>query len=132
MLNKPLVPQQENNMSWFGIAQAGLGAAAGIAGLFGQKRREERAVKNQKELMDYQAGNQMMLNDQQLANMMQYWEHTGPGGQMEQLKKAGLNPALMYGTGSGGGGSTGGARRFCRRGTSAIASEYANGNQCGT
>lgn len=34
------------------------------------------------------------------------WERTGPTGQMEQLKKAGLNPGLMYGMGGGTGGTT--------------------------
>ena len=34
------------------------------------------------------------------------WLKTGPTGQKEQLKKAGLNPALMYGMGGGTGGQT--------------------------
>ena len=38
------------------------------------------------------------------------WERTGPTGQMEQLKKAGLNPGLMYGmSGAGAGTTQGGA-----------------------
>ena len=33
------------------------------------------------------------------------WKKTGVVGQMEQLKKAGMNPALMYGDSGGGGGT---------------------------
>lgn len=57
---------------------------------------------------------QGMYNDMQQANTqdnmrlqkqlgLQYWKETGPVAQMEQYKKAGLNPALMYGMGGGGG-----------------------------
>jgi len=36
------------------------------------------------------------------------WQRTGPQGTMEQLKKAGLNPSLVYGMGGAAGGTTSG------------------------
>lgn len=62
------------------------------------KRAEQRGLKNSKELMDYQQMKQLEM-----------WEKTGYGPQMEQMRKAGLNPALMYGMGGGGGQTTGNA-----------------------
>ena len=76
---------------------------------------------NQIELMDLQQANNLELQKQQFGNQMslnqqghnlQYdmWNKTNFGAQMEHLKKAGLNPALMYGKGGAGGqtGSQGG------------------------
>jgi len=67
---------------------AGIGA---VAGLFGQgignaasKRAATVAFKRQKELFDYQNA------------------YNTPAKQMERLKQAGLNPALMYGQGNTG------------------------------
>lgn len=94
---------------------AGGGAAAGAAigaatqvgmlglGFIGLKRREERADKRQKELMDIQNQNQRALNEQGQQLAMKTWNETNYEAQMEHMKKAGLNPALMYGKGGGGG-----------------------------
>lgn len=60
------------------------------------KRAEKRQLGNSKALMDYQ---------QQKA--LEMWEATGYGAQKRQMKDAGLNPALMYGMGGGGGQSAG-------------------------
>lgn len=40
---------------------------------------------------------------------MEMWEKTGYGATKEQMQKAGLNPALLYGMGSPGGQTTGGS-----------------------
>ena len=45
------------------------------------------------------------LGDYDYANQLRMWHDTNYGAQMEEIKKAGLNPALLYGT-SGSGGST--------------------------
>ena len=42
-----------------------------------------------------------------MENQYDLWQRTGAVGQMEQLKKAGLNPGLMYGMGGAGGATTG-------------------------
>lgn len=55
--------------------------------------------------MQYNANYGLMKNSYDMQR--QLWEDTSAPAQMEQLKKAGLNPALMYSKG-GTGGSTGG------------------------
>lgn len=62
-----------------------------------QTKLQELAIKGQKELADY---------NQQLA--LDMWDKTNYSAQKEQLKKAGMNPGLMYG-GTGAGGTTSGA-----------------------
>ena len=83
-------------------ANQGLGAILGLA-LQGQADRRQLAqqgklqalqIKGSKELTDYNANKQMEM-----------WRNTSYPAQMEMLKKAGLNPALIY-EGSGQGGST--------------------------
>lgn len=61
------------------------GLASGLGSLFtigAQKRAATTAFKRQKELFDYQAA------------------YNTPAKQMQRLKEAGLNPALMYGKGT--------------------------------
>lgn len=50
--------------------------------------------------------NSMSMQQQSDINYQQ-WLRTNYSAQVEQLKKAGLNPALMYGNGAGGGGTQG-------------------------
>lgn len=84
-----------------------------------QAKLQERAFEQSKEMAELQnqyeidrMGLQASMNkdaadySQQLAKDM--WEYTGYGGQIRQMKAAGLNPALMYGGGGGGGQSTSG------------------------
>jgi hypothetical protein len=79
------------------------GAAVGqIQGMLNDRRQEKannrntrRQVEAQKELTDY---------NQQKALAM--WKDTNYAAQKEQMKLAGLNPAMMYGMGGGGGQST--------------------------
>lgn len=102
----------------FGINLGGA-VATGLS-MLGQKKREERALKNQEYLMGIQLGNQQTLNSeayqrQRLLNeqarnlQMQTWKETNFPAQMKMLREAGLNPALLYGTSGGGGGSTAGS-----------------------
>lgn len=86
---------------------AGAGLIGGALGMIGSKRRAWEQYERQGKLMDRAAAqNQAMaLFNQKL--QMEMWEKTGPVGMMEQLKKAGLNPGLMYGMSGAGGGTVG-------------------------
>lgn len=61
----------------------------------------------QKELMRLQMMNQKELNAQGQQFQLDMWNKTNYAEQMKQLSKAGLNPALLYGKGGGGGATTG-------------------------
>lgn len=79
-------------------ALAGQGIQAGTAAT-----KNKRQYNYQKKLMDYQAQKNQamaMFNQEQ---QLKLWKDTGPVGQMEQLKTAGLNPGLIYGMGGAGG-----------------------------
>ncbi len=92
------------NMSW---EAAAAGAATGVIGMIGQKKRNRRAMDQQKELMGVQFENQQRLNEQGHKLQMETWKKTNYPAQMEMLREAGLNPALMYGNSGGGGTTTG-------------------------
>lgn len=84
-----------------------VGAATGILGMIGQRARERRAMRNQRQLMGVQHTNQRNLNQQGHDLQYEMWEKTNYKPQMEMMKKAGLNPSLMYGMSGGGGTTTG-------------------------
>lgn len=84
-----------------------IGAGAGAAGMFGQRRREDRSFRRQKEMMGIQFRNQQHLNQQGHDLQYDMWKKTNYPSQMSMLKEAGLNPALMYGMGGQGGMTTG-------------------------
>lgn len=84
-----------------------MGALGGVYGeVYGKDANNDRQVSQQKRLNDLamDANKNMAMFNQKM--QMEMWEKTGPQGMMEQLKKAGLNPALMYGMGGGGGQTT--------------------------
>lgn len=91
---------------WDGVASAGMGLGMGMMNMFGQRAREDRSNRNTVKMMGIQHGNQMDLNRQGQELQMKTWRDTNYGPQMEMMKGAGLNPALMYG-GAGSGGQTG-------------------------
>lgn len=78
--------------------------AIDIAGNMIQSKIE---YERSKKLMDLQQQNQMELNKQGQQLQLDTWAKTNYPAQMEMLKKAGLNPSLMYAKG-GTGGTTGG------------------------
>ena len=85
------------------------GALSGALSGVGRKGREQRQQGYTKDLMGLQQKNQQALNQQGHQLQMDMWNKTNYGAQMEHLKGAGLNPALMYGM-SGGGGTTAGSQ----------------------
>lgn len=89
---------------WIGAAT---GAATGIIGMLGQKKREKRALNNQKHLMGIQTENQKKLNQHGSDLQYEMWKKTNYPAQMGMLKEAGLNAGLLYGQGGSGGATTG-------------------------
>lgn len=72
-------------------------------GLMLQGHNDRRQVEQQKKLGQQQLG----LNVQQMAAQkamdLQMWKDTNYSAQVEEMEKAGINPALLYGKGGGGG-----------------------------
>jgi len=87
-----------------GFAQQGLQGAIGAGmGLLLQKSNDRRQIRQQQKLQDMEITGQKQMADYNQKKQMEMWENTGYGAQKEQMKKAGLNPGLMYGMGGGGG-----------------------------
>lgn len=84
---------------WSGIGQA-IGA---IGNIFTHFYNNNQARKRQ--MLQYDQ--QRQLAEQQKRLQMELWEQTNYPAQVEQLKKAGLNPGLLYGMGGAGGATTG-------------------------
>lgn len=91
---------------WDGAASAGIGATTAMLSMIGQRKREDRAMENQKELMGLQFGHQQKLNKQGSDLQYQMWKKTNFPAQVAMLEEAGLSTGLMYGM-SGAGGTTG-------------------------
>lgn len=91
--------------------QAAAGSASGAVALglqrIGVGYDNRQQLKQQKRLSELQIENESKLMDIQNQKQYEQWVKTGPVGQKEQYKAAGLNPALMYGIGGGGGQSMG-------------------------
>ena len=87
------------------------GIAAGLAanaigagmGLLLEGHNDRRQLRQQQELQNMQMKGQKEMTDYNLAKQMELWNATNYKAQMAQMAKAGLNPALMYGTGGPGG-----------------------------
>lgn len=93
--------------AWGAVAQGVSNVAGGLIANAGASRRQRKAFQQQKQLMDIQQMNQRELNQQGFDLQKRMWDETNYGAQMEHLKNAGLNPAIMYGMSGGGGVTTG-------------------------
>lgn len=91
--------------------QAAASSAQGALGIgiqrLGARYDRKQQLKTQEKMMGLQMRGEREMMDYQQKLAMQMWENTGPQGQMEQLKAAGLNPGLIYGMGGAGGQTTG-------------------------
>lgn len=104
------------------VSSAGNAAGSGlvgmglniIGGLFNGGMSQEEAMRLQyeneiKKMQEqYNLNREMAKYSQELNKEM--WEYTNYGNQVKELKKAGLNPALLYGKGGGSGASTQGGQ----------------------
>jgi len=94
----PIWEQEAANAAG-GIVGAGLGLAL-------QGANDRRQLKQQGKLQALEIEGQKQMGIFNRQQQMQLWNDTNYSAQMEQLKKAGLNPGLMYGMGGGSGGTT--------------------------
>ena len=83
--------------------QAAGAAIGGIGGQIFGAMNDRRQLRQQKALtaMQMNADKEMTAYNKDV--QMQMWRDTSYGPQKEQMEKAGINPALMYGMGGGGG-----------------------------
>lgn len=90
--------------AWVAPAIAG---AVSLAGMAIAKGKDKRQLRQQEKLMNLEISGQKQLMDYGMGLQHEMWKQTGPTGQVEELTKAGLNPALIYGMGGAGGQTTG-------------------------
>jgi len=83
-----------------GVIGAGMGIALG-------NYNDKRQVKQQQRLQDIQIQGQRQMMDYSMQKQLQMWKATSYPAQLEMMKQAGINPALMYGMSGGGGTTTG-------------------------
>lgn len=91
-------------LAQLGMQTASQAIGAGMGMILGEYN-DKRQLRQQERLQKLQIEGQKEMSDYNLKRQMNMWEMTNYKAQVEQLKKAGLNPALMYGM-SGGGGTT--------------------------
>lgn len=85
-------------MTQLGMLGAEVGAGA-LLGVYNDWRQENL----QRKLTKQQTQASKELTDYNMMKQLEMWEKTNYAAQKEQMKKAGLNPGLMYGMGGGGG-----------------------------
>jgi hypothetical protein len=83
-----------------GIINTGLG-------LLLQGHNDRRQLEQQRKLSEQQLGFDLRKMKADRESQLQMWKDTNYSAQREQMELAGLNPALMYGMGGGGGVTTG-------------------------
>lgn len=69
--------------------------------LAGPKRKAQ--MRTARQMQNLQMEGQKEMTDFNMKKQLEMWEATGYGAQVDQMKRAGINPALLYGMGSGGG-----------------------------
>lgn len=87
-----------------GAAQQGTQGIIGAGmGLLLEGHNDRRQLKQQEKLQALQMAGNKEMTDYGYNKQLQMWKDTNYSAQVEELKKAGLNPALLYGMGGGGG-----------------------------
>lgn len=90
------------------LAQQAMNGANGAMGIGMGALNDKRQIKQQRRLNDLQVEANETQMQMQNKYAMEMWDKTNYNAQKEQMKKAGLNPALIYGMSGGGGATTGG------------------------
>lgn len=89
--------------------QAAQGAVGGVLGLALGGINDKRQLKQQKKLQALQIAGNKEMTDYQMQKELAMWKATNYSAQRDELEKAGLNAALLYGMSGGGGTTTGGS-----------------------
>jgi len=85
-----------------GMQTAGNVLGAGMGLILGGIERKKQLEQQQK-LQNMEIAGQKQMGIFNREQQMKLWEDTNYGAQVQQLKKAGLNPGLLYGKGGPGG-----------------------------
>lgn len=88
--------------------QAAANAIDGIFGIAMQGHNNKVGYEQQQKLQALQIKGNKEMTDYQKMKELEMWKATSYPAQMAMMKEAGLNPALMYGMGGGGGTTVGG------------------------
>ena len=83
-----------------------IGANSLNEALWGDYYRDKEVVQSQR-LLDQQVAGQKELQAEQAKHQLSMWNATNYEAQTKHMEAAGLNPALMYGQGGGGGTTAG-------------------------
>lgn len=94
--------------------QLGTGVASNIIGtgmgLLLEGHNDRRQRQQQQRMNEIENTRAKEMVDYNFAKQLEMWKATSYGAQKAEMKKAGLNPALMYGMSGGGGITTGSAQ----------------------
>lgn len=94
--------------NWLNVLQQTVQGVVGAGmGIGLEKHNDARQIRQQQKLQDMQIAGSKQLTDYNYAKQLQMWKDTNYQAQKEELKKAGLNPGLLYGMGGGGGSTIG-------------------------
>lgn len=88
-----------------GGAQAAGGLISEGMGLLTQPLKNKQQLKQARRMQDLSLEGEATRLQRNKQYALDLWEATGYGAQVDQMKRAGINPALLYGM-SGGGGQT--------------------------
>lgn len=96
-----------NVLGMIGQGAGIVGTAAGILGI-GEKRQDRRQIEQQERLQELQIKGNKEMSEFEKNQQLDMWNKTNYGAQVDHIKEAGLNPAMLYGMGGAGGATTGG------------------------
>lgn len=91
-------------------ANAANGAIGMLLGRVMEGHNDRRQISQQQKLTNMQTDANKQLAQFDYENQMKMWHETNYAAQREEMEKAGINPALMYGMGGSGGATTNAAQ----------------------
>lgn len=118
--------------TWMQAAAGAAGSALGIGvQRLGANYDRNQQLKTQQGLTDIQAQAEKDLMEYQQQKQLEMWQKTSYSAQMNEMNKAGINPALLYGMSGGGSQTVGGTMPSVSGGTAQHVNSGAIGMQAG-